>query len=215
MGLDWNPIGRPRPGFEAELEHLLSTYWELQAEGDKARLDRAGLRIVEITVPVHTDLGAPRVGDDPAADRWVVEQVRKTDPAASAAQILEQHAGYYVLDLLPPNPGFPVYTSWGYPGVDRYTFRGKFLDDLGPILGDDLVTAGYGVMTARELEAHGNKLLRKATEWAVRIDRTGLLFRRDAPDDFDGEEGGCHITASAAQWCLYWARRGHGMEPYF
>jgi hypothetical protein len=233
MGLDWNPIGRPKPGFEAEfsalereldsLGHpsqpkpsfLKSLASAFSGRNDEDRKSAIVDRMAEIILPVYEILGAPRVGSDPQADAWMIAHVRKDDPTASPAAILAEHAGYHVLDLLPANPGFPVYSSWGYEGVDRYTFRAKFLDPLEPVLGKELIAAGYEIMTPRRLEAHGEELLRKATEWADRIGRPGLLTRRDPPDDLESEEGGCHITASAAQWCLYWACRGHGMEPYF
>lgn len=235
MGLDWNPIGRAKPGFEAEfsklereldgladpsrapprpslLKSLLSAFTGRHLEDRKSAI--VG-RMAEISTPVYETLGAPRVGTDPKADAWMIARVREDDPTASAQAILDEHRGYRVLDLLPDNAGFPVYATGGYEGTDRYTFRAQFLQRQKPRLGKDLIEAGYEPMTAAGLGRHGERLLAKATDWAAEIGRPELLTQRDPPENATPDEDGCHITASAAQWCLFWSRHGCGMEPYF
>jgi hypothetical protein len=125
--------------------------------------------------------------------------------------------GYYVLDLLPESPGLPVYTSFGYEGVDRYTFRGKFLDDVQDIIGDELYERAWATMNAAELEAYGEALLQAGRGYAKQHGLEALEHQREPPET-EGEaspESRAHIIFSAGNWCLWWARRGHGLEPYF
>jgi hypothetical protein len=130
--------------------------------------------------------------------------------------VLKRMSGYYVLNLLPDSPGLPVYTSAGYDGVDRYTFRAKFLDDVRAIIGDDLYNRAWVRMNALELMAYGSALLTIARSYAEEHGVTHLEHQRMPPEaDEHTPESNAHILFSAAHWCRWWAERGHGLEPFW
>jgi hypothetical protein len=213
MGLDWNPLPRPRPGHEAEFERLLAVDLERLAERDReAHLGR----FAEITEAPWETLGAPRVGFDPEADAWLRERLREQGQEERFPEALAEMRGYYVLDLLPESPGLPVYGSLGYEGVDRYTFQGKFLDDARELIGEELYRRAWDRMTATELHAYGEALLAAARRFAARHGLEALEHERESPTDDEASAAWrVHIVFSAAAWCLWWAARGHGLEPYW
>ena len=213
MGLDWNPLARPKPGAEAEFDRLIGLNMDkLGKKERKAAVDRFG----EITDAPFETLGAPRVGFDAPADEWLRAQMRENGDEERFPEILEQMRGYYVLDLLPECPGLPVYTSAGYEGVDRYTFRGKFLDDAKDIIGKKLYHRAWERMPARELHEYGEALLDAGRKFAWKHKLEYLETQRQPPDAKENSrEFAAHIVFSAAAWCLWWSDRGHGLEPYW
>jgi hypothetical protein len=73
VGLDWNPLARPKAGAEAEFERLIAVNLNrLSDDVRQAVLTRFG----EITEPPYATLGSPRVGFDPEADEWLRDQLR-------------------------------------------------------------------------------------------------------------------------------------------
>jgi hypothetical protein len=207
MGLDWDPLNRPRPGFEEEFATLVA---RLHAEGESTDVVD---RMNEITEPVFQTLGAPRVGIDPAADDWLRGKVDadKYDQARSRMH------GYYVLDLLPECDGFPVYTNYPMsPQLDRYSFRGAFLNDVEDVLGPQLFERAHRYQSAEQLEDYGEQLVALARKLARKERVMEVESRRD-PGDFEegSAESRAHILFAAGRWCLYWARRGHGLAPWF
>ena len=230
MGLDWNPMAKPRAGFEAE---FVRVFKELEGRAaperkgilaaifrprslTEAERDTRIARFREISEPPYEALGAPRVGHDDAADAWLREKLEATGTAATYATTREEMRGFYVLDLLPPCDGFPSYTNNGaYEGLDRYSFRGSFLKDVEDALGPDLMERAYSTMLAEELVEYGAALLEAAMRFAQ---ANGVEHVGSAPPaDFDegSPETRADILFSAARWCLFWGRRGHGMEPWF
>ena len=213
MGLDWNPLARPRDGHAEEFIQLFRAL-EDGAEGD----DREKMleRFHEISQAPFELLGAPQVGFDAAADEWLRESLRESGRLDELPEAQAAMKGYYVLDLLPPCDGFPVYSNNGaYDGLDRYSFRAKFLDDVEDVLGPELFGRAHQRMLAPELEEYGNRLLAIAETFAESRGVAAMAHAADAPDDFGTDESRAHILFSAARWCLYWARRGHGLEPWF
>ena len=224
MGLDWNPMARPKPGFEAEHERILKLDLDsLESEEQEALIER----FQEISDAAYETLGAPRVGYDAAADAWLAEQIQESGKLeglseAAAKDLIasefEKMHGYYVLDLLPPSPGLPVYVPAGsYEGVDRYTFRGKFLDVVADLLGDELHERAWDRMNPEALRAYGETLLRIGREYAQEHGCAALEAQRDSPeaDADDDPEFRAHVLFSAGKWCVFWAERGHGLDPYF
>src|SRR4029079_13878497 len=108
MGLDWNPLARPKPGFEAEFERLLAIDVRELSEAEEAALRE---RFAEVSGAPFERVGAPRVGYDAAADDWLRDKLRDTNREDQLPERLAAMRGYYVLDLLPESPGFPIYTS--------------------------------------------------------------------------------------------------------
>jgi len=231
MGLDWNPMARPKPGMEAELERLVA---EIDAgavsrgEGLVARLLGARRlskqetearieRFREISEAPYVTLGAPRVGFDPAADAWLRGKLEAGGKLAELEQTRAETRGYWVLDLLPPCDGFPLYTNHGaYEGLDRYSFRAQFLDDAREIIGKDLHARAWNKMFARELAAYADALEVKARPWAERAGVIAMATTADAPPfGEDDPASQAHILFSAIRWCRFWSARGHGLEPWF
>ena len=156
------------------------------------------------------------MGFDPQADEWLLAQVRENGDEERYAQVAEQMRGYYVLDLLPECPGLPIYASEGYDGVDRYTFRGKFLDLSRDIIGKKLYNRAWDRMSARELHKYGEALRDAGRKVARKHKLEYLETRREPPDaKMKSREFAVHIVFSAAAWCLWWSDRGHGLEPYW
>lgn len=212
MGLDWNPLARPKDGHEEEFVQLFRTLQEKTPGHNEELL----ARFHEISLAPFEALGAPRVGFDAAADEWLRESMREAGRLDELAEAQSAMKGYYVLDLLPPCDGFPVYSSNGaYDGVDRFSFRAKFLDDVEDVLGPDLYQRAYERMLAFELEAYGNQLLAKAREFAASRGIGAAAETAEPPEEFGTDESRAHILFAAARWCLYWAGRGHGLEPWF
>ena len=67
MGLDWNPLGRPKPGAEAEFERLFSEL-DIASDADSplsaAELDARRARFQEISEPPFVTLGEAREAGD-------------------------------------------------------------------------------------------------------------------------------------------------------
>jgi hypothetical protein len=213
MGLDWNPLSRPKPGSEEEFERLLAV--DLDQLGDAER-EASIARFQEISDAPYETLGAPRVGFDAEANEWLRERLREQKRETQFANTVDQMRGYYVLDLLPESPGLPMYGSEGYEGVDRYTFRAKFLDDAQGIIGDELYQRAWERMNADTLHAYGESLLEAGRQFAREHGLEALEHQREPPTDDDSSpEWRVHIVFSAAAWCLWWSARGHGLEPYW
>lgn len=217
MGLDWVPLGKPKPGREAEFEAL---YEELTEEYERDVTLWERFSVVEIT-PYET-LGAPRVGTDAEADSWAAEQYRNRRWKmlfTSRRKWMEIFNGYYALQLLPPNDGIPTYSNGGYGSYcEVFTFRGKFLEDCLDALGDELLGEAWEHHTARELMIYGTRIAERALSFAKEHRVTGVLGRRYRPDwlnDWDHPASQVHIVDSAARWCRYWGERGHGMIADF
>ena len=208
MGLDWDPLARPKPEHAEEFAALLA---RLQATGDETVLDRMNA----ISTPPYATLGAPRIGIDDAADDWLRTKVSEDDYYET---YMKMH-GYYVLDLLPPCDGFPVYTGYPnhptWPGLDRYSFRGSFLDDARADLGA-LYDEGFRYKSDAQLLDYGERIMACARRFARQHRIMEIELVRNCPDYVHGSaESRAHIMFAAARWCLYWSRRGHGLAPWF
>jgi hypothetical protein len=228
MGLDWNPLAKPRDGFETEFVRL---FQELQGDAPPERkgllsFPRRGLteaerqarisRFQEISLAPYETLGAPRVGHDDAADEWLRKKLEAAGKSSEYATTREEMRGFYVLDLLPPCDGFPQYSNCGaYEGLDRYSFRGAFLSDVEDVLGKELTERAYATLLAEELAEYGKALLDKARTFASAHGVEHIEKTPPANFDEGSPEARADILFSAARWCLFWAGRGHGLEPWF
>ncbi len=231
MGLDWNPLARPLPGMEHEFDRLLA---ELDPDRARARRGLAGRllaslwqtesrqrariqRFRDISEPPFATLGAPRVGYDAAADAWLRQKLDANGKAAELERARREMHGYCVLDLLPPCDGFPRYTNYGaYEGVDRYSFRAAFLDDVKEILGKDLHEKAWRRMTARELETYAAAIEAATRPWAERAGVAHVEHAQEAPPYREDDPASrADVLFSAVRWCRFWASRGHGLEPWY
>jgi len=208
MGLDWNPMARPKRGHDAEFAKLFRALEKYEPKEGDANI----ARFREISEAPFETLGAPRVGFDRAANAWLAKRVAKS----KRAKVMAAMKGYYVLDLVPECDGFPRYTNYGaYDGIDRYSFRAQFLNDVETILGKRLMTLAYKHMLADELGRYGSALLDKARAFAKREGVARVAKLREVEYDETSAESRAHIMFAAARWCRFWSKRGHGLEPYY
>ena len=212
MGLDWNPIGKPRPGFEGEFEELFLRIAQLH-RGDPAE-EAVQKRFWEISISPYETLAAPCVGFDPKADEWARRKFpNRQDKSLALEEFLKGMRGYYVLDLVPKNDGLPVYSN-GYIAsyCEIFSFRAKFLEDCEDMLGKELLDEAYVHHKPEELGDYGRRLRDCAVEFAKRNGVSAILAQREPSGAREGPRRQAHIVISAARWCLFWSERGHGME---
>lgn len=213
MGLDWNPLARPKSGHEAE---FLEIFQKISKRGDDKISAQVKARFNEISEAPFEVLGAPRVGFDESANEWLQKKSGTNKNTASFEKLCKRMHGYYVLDLLPECDGFPVYSHHGlYEGVDRYSFRAKFLEDTLDIIGEAMYERAFSIMLAEELGAYAKELYEKASAYARSQNVSHVERMRDCEEEENTPTRKAHILFSAAKWCLYWAKLGHGLEPYY
>jgi hypothetical protein len=202
VGFDWDPLALPKPEHADQFGVLLA---RLQATGDETILDRLNA----ISTPVFETLGAPRVGFDVEADDWLLERVGEDDHYEMCMKM----QGYYVLDLLPPCDGFPVYTTdKPWPSLGRYTFRGAALAEARGVLGD-LYDEAFRYHSTAQLEEYGERLMACGRAFARKHRIMEVELLRSGDFKKHSKQSRAHIVLAAARWCLYWARRGHGLAP--
>lgn len=210
MGLDWNPIGKPKPGHEDEFERLFRLIADTPRE-DPA-LEAMQHRWFEIQVLPYETLRAPRVGTDAVADAWARERFKEIEaPTQSEEEFLRELDGYYVLSLAPPCDGLPRYSHWPLGYVEAFSFRGEFLRDCADILGDELLERCHVSGLAPHAAAIGAELRAAADAFASTRGLAHVEFSEDSFEP-DTPESQVHILYAAARWCEYWSSRGHGLE---
>ena len=144
MGLDWRPLGKPKAGFEErynQLFRLIQETDEQQLEGEKKSkkielLDEWS----KIQIPSYETIKAPRVGRDNVADDWLKKKYDETDKSISLEEFIQDHSGYYVVELAKELDGVPMYVAMAQ---DRNVFRGQFLDDCKDIIGEELYNEAW------------------------------------------------------------------------
>lgn len=229
MGLDWNPLARPKTGQEQEFERLYArltgkepflpslfrAFFSLRSEKRQRELLLERFRAVS-EAPYET-LGAPRVGQDAVADAWLRARLEANGKADEYEQALREMRGHYVLDLLPTCDGFPVYTNYpSYAGLDRYSFRAQFLENCREIIGEDLHARAWEHMRAGELLAYADELEAKARPWSEQAGVAGVAQTASPPElPEDAPVSKAHVLFSAIRWCRFWGSRGYGLEPWF
>ncbi|MYB13304.1 MAG: hypothetical protein F4X42_08635, partial [Rhodospirillaceae bacterium] len=158
--MDLIPMGRPKPGHEEEWQRLMQPLYEEREESDEDTSRR-----LEISEPAYATAGAPRVGYSEEANVWYREHYKKP-VGLTDAEFLEEAKGYYVLDLVVGKcDGVPVYSHGDlYDGVDKTSFRGKFLEFCEDLLEDDMLLyrAWTSVMPPEEAVEYGQALLASA-----------------------------------------------------
>jgi hypothetical protein len=228
MGLDWNPLARPRAGKEAEFDRLFSllngkeplyltvfsAFFGISSPKRK-REKRLGM-FREISESPFETLGAPRVGFDAPADDWLRAKLEAKGRAGDFENARRQMRGFFVLDLLPPCDGFPLYTNYPhYEGLDRYSFRAQFLNDCREVIGSELHERAWERMRARELAAYADELEAKVRPWAERQGVADVEHVTEPPDlSEDAPASKAHVLFSAIRWCRFWAARGHGLDTW-
>jgi hypothetical protein len=233
MGLDMNPLPRPKPGHEAEFEQTWRSlniafgklpdpeaalrpkrgFWGTLRKGEQKQkpVDTAPMvaRFEDISEPHWSQLGAPVVGQDDEADAWVRDLwaqgiLAKADKDETSA--IKRLAGTHVLELLPDCDGFP---NWTGSSGERCSLRGQILNECEAILSQDLIGRAWQPMLASELAAWSGDLF--AALERAREQRGILPDGRDT--QLETTEGQANAVECAAKWARYWSARGHGSDP--
>ncbi len=211
MGLDWNPGPKAKPGHEQEFREL---WGNLHARSCFFR-SRKVKRFKEITLTAFETLGTPRVGLDAAATEWAHREAfpNRKDKSLTEEVFVAQMRGFHVLDLVPPCDGLPRYTN-GHAGgyVERYAFRGQFLNDCTEIIGDDLLGSGYDSKLPEDTVTYGGQLIEAASQFANArgMDVAGIQLAEE-PESIEFR---LDVVFSAGRWCRFWGERGHWLEAY-
>ena len=222
MGLDWNPLGKPKPGFENEFASIFQQLGESSNWGwlEKRRRrregrDREGLhkRWDEIQITPHETVGAPQVGSSAEADTWAHERYREMEPPKpSESEFMQEMQGQYVLALAPPCDGFPFFSNSPAGYVERFSFRAQFLHDCEDIIPEDSFAKCYESCLAPAFAVLAQELRACITSYARANNLQHTEFVADADFEEKSPESKAHILYAATRWCEYWSSRGHGLE---
>lgn len=235
MGLDMNPLPKPKIGYEAEFEDLWFKYEKGRdrlpdilidnpqylnlPKLTKEELKQLDVRFQEISLLPRATVGAPVVGADAAANDWLKTKfdAGQVKNFSNFAEAFDYFQGYYVLDLVPDCDGFPIYSHHGaYGGVDRTSFRGSFLDSCGSILNENQIAQAWNPMLSRHLNSYGQDLRQTVDSFAAKNGAQHVLGQKYFEwDDETSLEAQVHIVDQLARWCLFWSECGHGSDPYF
>jgi hypothetical protein len=223
MGLDWRPLGRPKPGFEERYNQVFRIIQGLERQElslidkligkKKETTDQLLQEWYSISIPSYEAIRAPRVGRDKAADDWVLKEYEETDKSKSISDFIKEHDGYYVIELSEELDGVPMYIAMGQ---DRNVFRGQFLKDCVDLVGEKLLNEAWETKLASETLKYGQQLLSVADKVAIENGLSYLREQRIPPDtDVESLESKVHILYSAAKWLIFYGTRGHGYEADF
>lgn len=222
MGLDWNPLGKPKPGNEDEFASIFVQLGESRDWGwfEKIRRRRQGrdresllTRWTEIQITPHQTVGAPQVGSSAEADAWARQRYKELQLSdVSESEFMAQMQGEYVLALAPPCDGFPYYSNWTAGYVERFSFRGQFLHYSEDIISAETFEKCYVSCLAAGLATLGHELRACATSYARDKNLEHIEFVAGVDFEEKSPERKLHILYSAARWCEYWSSRGHGLE---
>ncbi len=216
MGLDLCPVGRPKPGHEAEWNRLMRTLYAGRKESKK-NFERRN----QISVQPFADVGAPRVGESKKADAWALENFRRKEGENDAALLKRLH-GFHVLPLIYGKcDGLPRYTHADlYGGRDETSLRGSFLIDCEKILGSTLLGRAWThIMGPEEAVEYGQQLFSVAERAAACRPKARSQTRRPRGKrksqqtlTFDDK---IDILHAAGRWYVFWGTRGHPIHAWY
>lgn len=218
MGLDWNPGNKAKPGYETDYARLSKA---IEAAESDAQREALREQFFAISISAYETLGAPRVGFDQAADAWARARYRDNPSmAASETELLSGLKGFYVVELVPTCDGVPPYsngTTGGY--VEPFSFRGQFLTDCVPVIGERLLEEAHTTKPAPALAAYANELLACGRRYAEKHGCSWVETVRDDWDRIGDSQAGdphalAHIVVWAAKWCSFWSARGHLLDAW-
>jgi hypothetical protein len=214
MGLDLIVEGCAKPGLEREWRQLVERYF-----ADEELSEAEVARFQEISLPAYERIGAPRVGQDSAANQWILE-ARNAKTSDEVATVLKEFDGYYVVRLVECD-GVPRYSNGGaYEGADETSFRGAFLEDCKDVLPEDLLNEAWGHKLPEQAIAYGRALLAAADaaeagqarkQRGSLLSRLGLTKQPEPAAVVDQLE----IVRAAGRWFVFWGERGHPIRAWF
>lgn len=222
MGLDWNPMNRPKPGREEEYESIFMALQKKEETSFFSKLlgkkqnnkEKLLESFLDISIPSYETLNAPKVGFDATATEWAKGRYEfRENKDISLEEFLRQMHGYYVVELVPEHDGIPLYIA---PHYEPHVFRGQFLRDCEQIIGERMLETAYTSQLAQGAVMFGQQIMGIADDYAIKNNITYLKNQRLPPDfDEDSAKSKAHIMFSAAKWLLWWGERGHGYEADF
>src|SRR5215813_12112145 len=214
MGLDLIVEGCARPGHEREWRRLLE-----RSFADEEISDVEAARFREISIPGYERIDAPRVGQDSAADQWIIEAKKAKTPQEVEA-VLKEFEGYYVVRLVECD-GVPKYSNGGlYEGTDETSFRGAFLKDCSDVLSKNLLDEAWKHKFPEEAVSYGGALLvaAEAAGAGPRRSKRRTFFSRlglsKDPEPIAFAEQ-IDIVRAAGRWFIFWGKRGHPIRAWF
>jgi hypothetical protein len=223
MGLDWRPIGKPKPGFEERYNQIFHII-EKNKEKELRSLDKPKGKKLKIeeelleewfanTTPAYEAIKAPRVGRDKLADDWILGKYEESDKSLSQEEFIKHHQGYYVIELAEELEGVPMYVAMRQ---DENVFRGQFLNDCEDLIGQEILKEAWNSKLAVDTLIYGLQLLAIADKIATENNLLYLKDQRLPPNtDVDSIESKIHILYSAAKWLIFYGKNGHGYEADF
>jgi hypothetical protein len=224
MGLDWRPMGKPKPGFEERYNQIFRIIQGIEKQKEPGFLDKLKGKKLQTkeqlieeffdnSIETYETIKAPRVGYDSVANEWIKSKYDETDKSIAEEDFVKQHLGYYVIELAPELDGVPVYIAMGQ---DENVFRAKFLDDCKELISEDLYNEAWGTKLAPETLLYGQQLMAIADKVATEHNLLYLKDQRIPPDtDEDRLESKVHILYAAAKWLIFYGKNGHGYEADF
>lgn len=224
MGLDWKPMGKPKPGFEERFNQIFRIIQGTEKQKKVSFFDRLkGKRkqtkkeltkeFLDNCITTYETIKAPRVGYDKAADEWVRLKYLKSNKSMSQEDFVNSYLGFYVIELAEELDGVPMYVAWGQ---DENVFRGKFLQDCKELIGDELYNEAWETKLASQTLIYGEQLLSIADKVASENNLLYLKNQRDPPDFGENSlESKVHILYAAAKWLIFYGKNGHGYEADF
>ncbi len=233
MGIDLLPMGRPKPGSELEWSEIMErVYRRKDSEKDVARLQ-------EICLAPYEVIGAPQVGANAEADKWILDLTKEgrlvgDDSSVSDADVLHSWKGHYVIQLLEgvcdgipsPTRGGHVLSRGGlfsdeFATVDQTSFFGSLLLECDNVLPTTLEGGPPGeIISPLDALAYGRKLLTAAAEARERPivePRKGILYwilgrrERNSPHPIAEQ---IEIVEKAGRWFVFWGERSHPIQIY-
>ena len=173
MGLDWRPLGKPKPGHEERYYYLLRLIQGTEKiqlsfldklKGKKVPTqDELLQEWFSIQISSYETIKAPKVGRDIAADEWLQNEYANSEKAVKFDEFAKDYEGYYVIELAEEEDGVPMYIP---AGQDRNVFRGQFLDDCKDLIGEDLYKEAWETKLPDETLKYGQELLNIAEQVA-------------------------------------------------
>jgi hypothetical protein len=210
--LDWEPLPTAKRGHETEYESLFKKLSTARPD----RRDQLADWFSQVAVPAFETIGAPRVGYDEAGNDWLLKRAQKSNRSEAEIEELkvEMH-GYYVLELMPPCDGFPVYSNHlTSEHLERYSFNAELLVGMKDVLGEQLWRSVQTAHLAAEHMEIGKRLDTAAQKFVAdnKLAESVATIREPVFPEGSNERK-AHILFAAAKWCTYWAARGYGLAP--
>ncbi len=209
MGLEWEPLPTPKRGYEKEYESLFKKL----ATAAPSRREQLASWFSDVSVAPFETIGAPRVGFDAEADEWLRARIEKTNRLGELEAIQADMRGYYVLELLPPCDGFPVYSNHkNDEHLDRYAFHAELLRGVADALGDELCDRAATMMLPAAHTTFAADLTAAATKFSTEnsLPENVATIREPVFPEGSTEYKG-HVLHAAAKWSTYWSGRGYGL----